>query len=73
MTDTTEGFIQRIADAMSRMATTHIRLLNLCVTHKTDPEAIIALLTVNALAALNFDMLGFWVKVADLEKQRQAA
>ena len=50
---------------MRREVTIFIRLLNLCEMHKTDPLTVVGLLAVNALAALDFEMLSFWSRLAD--------
>ncbi len=57
---------------MSRAATTHIHLLNLCVMNKAEPAMVIGLLAFNAFAAFDFKMLGFWRTIADMEAQREA-
>ncbi|MHB1204432.1 MAG: hypothetical protein ACYCZX_02605 [Rhodospirillaceae bacterium] len=57
---------------MPRTVTTYLRLLNLCAMHKVDVHTIAGLMAVNALAAMDFETLGYWSKVADIETRRQA-
>jgi len=57
---------------MPREVTTYLRLLNLCELHKADPFAVAGLMAVEAFATQDFQMLGFWSRIADMEKRRQA-
>ena len=56
---------------MSRAATTHIRLLNVCLMNKAEPAEIISLLVLNAFVSFDSDMLGFWMKISAMETQRR--
>ena len=57
---------------MPRTATTYIRLLNLCALHNLDLLNVAGLMAVNALAAMDFQMLGYWSEISQIEVRRQA-
>ncbi len=57
---------------MPRPATTYIRLLNLCAMNNLDLLNIAGLMAVNALAAMDFKMLGYWAEISQIEVRRQA-
>jgi len=56
---------------VSRAATIHIRLLNVCLMNKAEPVEVISLLAVNAFVSFDYDMLGFWMKIAAMETERR--
>ena len=50
---------------MSRIASNHIHLLNMCVMHDSEPGEMVALLALKAFAAGDFEKLNAWVSVAE--------